>query len=101
MTPVPPKPAPSIVDESGNPVAPLSPIAKMRQHGANIKEAASGVRKSIADNFPDQEVEGQKRRAAAYEARRSKEIAEEKRLAQIAEAARRRNRKKNAKKAAQ
>lgn len=98
MVPPPLKPTPLVVDESGNPVGPLSPIAKMRQHGANIREAASGVRKSIVDQIPDQEAAAVKRRAAAYEAKRSKEIAEEKRLAQIAEAGKRRQRKKNAKK---
>lgn len=70
----------------------------MRQHGENIRNAASGVKKSITDKLPDQELEATRRRAAIYEKKRSEEIAEDRRLAQIAEAAKRRQRKRAAKK---
>ncbi|CAG8976787.1 hypothetical protein HYALB_00012030 [Hymenoscyphus albidus] len=89
--------APLVVDQSGAPMENTSPIAKFRQHGANIREAATGVKAKFTALTSESGDEKARRIAAAYEARRQKQIEEERRLAEAEEQRRRRRKRKASK----
>ncbi|CAG8956361.1 hypothetical protein HYFRA_00003743 [Hymenoscyphus fraxineus] len=92
------KKAPLVVDQSGAPMENTSPIAMFRQHSANIREAATGVKAKLSELTLESEDEKARRIAAAYEARRQKQIEEERILAEAEEQRRRRRRKRKASK---